>query len=93
MTAATNRSEMSDDTASRIHTFIADDLLMGQGVEFGNDDSLLEEGIIDSLGLLEIVNFIEAEFELSVEDEDVTLDNFGTVSAIASYVEASKTGT
>ena len=79
---------MSDNTASRIHTFIAEDLLMGQGVEFGNDDSLLEEGIIDSLGLLEVVTFIEGEFAIAVEDEEVTLDNFGSVGAIASYVES-----
>jgi len=79
---------MSDDVASRIHTFIVDDLLMGQGMEFADEDSLLEEGIIDSLGLLEIVTFIETEFDIAVQDPDVTLDNFGTVSAIASYVAA-----
>lgn len=82
---------MSDDAASRIHAFIAEDLLMGQGVEFSQKDALLEEGIIDSLGLLEVVTFIEAEFDISVQDTDVTLDNFGTVSTIASYVLSLKT--
>ena len=79
---------MSDQVASRIYTFIEEDLLMGQGVEFQLDDSLLEEGIIDSLGLLEIVTFIESEFGISVQDADVTLDNFGDVNAIAAYVKS-----
>jgi len=81
---------MSDEVASRIYTFICEDLLMGQGVEFQLDDSLLEEGIIDSLGLLEVVTFLEAEFEILVEDTDVTLDNFGSVDTIAAYVAGLK---
>ena len=81
---------MTTDTetaAASIQAFIADDLLMGQGVEFGRDDALLEEGIIDSLGLLEVVTFIETEFDVFVDDADVTLDSFGSVNAMATYVE------
>ena len=81
---------MSDDAAARIHSFIENDLLMGQGVAFDDDDLLLEDGIIDSLGLLDIVTFIETEFDIAVDDADVTLDNFGSVKAIASYVESKK---
>ena len=90
MASATDRSDVSNEVASRIHTFVEDDLLMGQGVEFDGDDSLLEEGIIDSLGLLDVVTFIETEFGISVDDADVTLDNFGSVNTIASYVESKK---
>ena len=76
--------------AKSLRGFIEDDLLMGQGAEFGDDDPLLEEGIIDSLGLLEVVTFLETEFEISVDDADVTLDNFGSVNAISAFVESSK---
>jgi acyl carrier protein len=93
MPGATDRSEMSDEVAKQIHAFIKDDLLMGQGEEFGSDDALLEDGIIDSLGLLDVVTFIETEFDITVEDADVTLDNFGSVNAIASYVGSSKAAT
>jgi len=75
------------DTAARLRDFITDDLLMGEGAEFGPDDLLLEEGIIDSLGLLEIVTFIETEFDVVVEDEDVTLDAFGSLRAMAVYLD------
>ena len=93
MLTLTDRNDLSDDVARHIHTFIEEDLLMGQGVEFNGDDLLLEAGIIDSLGLLDLVNFIETEFGISVNDVDVTLDNFGSVNTIASYVASQKAKT
>ena len=51
------------------------------------DDKLLEKGIVDSLGLLEVVEFIESDFEMIVNDEDIIANNFESISAIASYVE------
>jgi len=82
--------DTNDGLANDIHKFIEDDLLMGQGDQFTDEDALLEEGVIDSLGLLEVVTFIETEFEVSVDDADVTLDNFGSVNAIASFVASLK---
>lgn len=76
------------DIAAMIHAFIADELLMGQGVEFLGDDALIEEGVIDSLGLLEIVTYIETEFDVLVDDADVTLDIFGTVNTMAAHVSS-----
>ena len=85
--------ETNEQLAGSIHKFIEDDLLMGQGIDFSSDDALLEEGIIDSLGLLEVVTFIETEFDISVDDAEVTLDNFGSVNAIAAFVKSSKNET
>jgi acyl carrier protein len=85
--------ETNEQLAGSIHKFIEDDLLMGQGVDFSSDDALLEEGIIDSLGLLEVVTFIETEFDITVDDAEVTLDNFGSVNAIAAFVKSSKNET
>lgn len=69
-----------------LRRFIADDLLMGQAPPFGDDDLLLEEGIIDSLALLEIVSFIEDTYDIVVDDADVTLDAFGSIETLAAYV-------
>jgi acyl carrier protein len=85
--------ETNEQLAGSIHKFIEDDLLMGQGVDFDSDDALLEEGIIDSLGLLEVVTFIETEFDITVDDAEVTLDNFGSVNAIAAFVKSSQNET
>ncbi len=50
------------------------------------DLRLLEEGVIDSLGLLELVSFLEAHFGIFVDDHEVDLDHFGTVQDIAAFV-------
>ncbi|MDJ0953333.1 MAG: acyl carrier protein [Acidimicrobiia bacterium] len=49
--------------------------------------NLLEEEIIDSLGIFTLVSFIEDKFGVSVEPEEVNLDNFETVSAVTTLVE------
>jgi acyl carrier protein len=58
---------------------------------FTDDDHLLERGIIDSLGILEVVSFVEQEFKLSISDEDLVPDNFRSIASLATFV-VSKTG-
>ncbi len=55
-----------------------------------DDDSLVESGLIDSLGIMKLVQFIETEFEIVVADAELTPDNFDTVEAINSLLEAKK---
>jgi acyl carrier protein len=55
-------------------------------MKVSDDLRLLEEGVIDSLGLLELVAFIESQFGIYVDDHEVDLDNFGTVGNIATFV-------
>jgi len=50
-------------------------------------DSLVESGLVDSLMVLEIVSFLEAELDVTLEAEDITLDNFETLTAIALLVD------
>ena len=58
-----------------------------QGVEsITPDDRLLEDGIIDSLSLLDLVDFIETTYGIEVDEFEVDVDTFGTVRSIASYV-------
>lgn len=79
-------------TEQRIRTFIQDDLNKGQDKgELTDDYPLIENGVIDSLGIFEMVQFLERELGVSVEDEDLLLENFGTISDIARLVEAKNT--
>lgn len=50
-------------------------------------DDLIEKGIIDSLGYLEIINYVEEEFDIAVEDSEVTPENFQSIDTIASYIQ------
>ncbi|MDH4027605.1 MAG: acyl carrier protein [Nitrospirota bacterium] len=57
------------------------------------DDSFLEKGIIDSTGVLEVVNFIEEEFEISVEDEELVPENLDSVNNLARFIHSKKGNT
>ena len=56
-----------------------------------NTDSFLEEGIVDSTGVLELVMFVEEQFGVQVDDEDILPENFDSVERLARYVRQ-KTG-
>ncbi|MFN7035915.1 MAG: acyl carrier protein [Bellilinea sp.] len=74
------------ETQTIIHKFILDELAKGRKKTIGNDDDLLAEGIIDSLGILQLVAFIEEKFKFTVPDEDVVIENFMSVNALSNYL-------
>jgi acyl carrier protein len=53
----------------------------------GPDEDLLGGGIIDSVGLMEVVSFVEQEYGIEVADDDVVPDNFRSLQRIAEFVE------
>ena len=52
-----------------------------------DEDPLLESGIVDSLGVLDLVSFIETEFKVSVADEDLVPEYFNSIGSITAYVQ------
>lgn len=64
--------------------YVQSELLMGESIDA--DDSLLEGGIVDSLGVVRIANFIDEEFEIQVPPSDFTRQNFESLKALAAYV-------
>jgi acyl carrier protein len=52
----------------------------------------LDRGIIDSMGVVELVQFLETEFRVEIRDDDITEDNLGSLAAIASFVAAKENG-
>jgi acyl carrier protein len=72
-------------------------LYMRPNLKVDPDDSLLRKGVFDSLGVMEVIGFIEETFGIVVEQEEVTEAHFGTLNTIAQYVStklfgASSTG-
>jgi len=73
---------------SQIKDFIARNILFSSsGFRYSDDSSFLQEGIIDSLGVMELVAFVEKTFEVKVDDHDITPDNFDSVRKLAAYVQ------
>lgn len=76
-------------TNEKIREYIAKNLLFSDnGFAYDDDDSFLEEGIVDSLGIMELVMFVEGTFSVTVEDYDITPDNFDTVNKLALYIQS-----
>lgn len=77
------------DTAAQVKAYIEETFLFGKG-ELGEDTRLIEEHIIDSTGILEIIGFIERTFHVRIEDEEMVPDNFDSLRSIVAYLERKK---
>jgi len=70
-----------------IKDYIARNLLFSDnGFPYADDASFLDEGIVDSVGVMELVTFVEETFGMKVDDFDITPDNFDSVSRLATYI-------
>jgi acyl carrier protein len=70
----------------RLRAFIAQNFYLPDTLALGARTPLIEEGIVDSTGLLEIVAFLEKEFHIEVLDEDVVPENMETIERMTAYV-------
>jgi acyl carrier protein len=70
----------------QLHLFMADHPL-------GDDASFLDEGIVDSTGVFELVAFVEAEFGIKVQTYEVVVSNFDSVGQLANFVRRKLSGT
>ena len=61
--------------------------ILGEEIEVDNNTSLFDEGIIDSLGQVKLISFLEKKFDLTIDPGEITTDNFDTISQIAHLVE------
>jgi acyl carrier protein len=79
---------MSDVIRSAIRNFIEENFLFQIGdQDLADDQSLLEAGVVDSTGVLELVAFLEDTFHLQIADKDIIPQNLDTVDSITAFVE------
>lgn len=75
------------DILPRLREFVTENFLyMRRDTTIGDDDSLLARGVIDSLGVMELVGFVEGAFGIKVDPADITEEHFGSLAAMARYV-------
>ena len=72
---------------TQIRDFIIENFLFGNANGLKDDTSFLEEGIIDSTGVLELVTFLEENFEIQVEDEELIPENLDSIDNVATYLD------
>lgn len=73
-----------------IRTFIVENFLFGDEGGLSNDSSFVKEGIVDSTGILQLVAFIQDQYLIAVEDEELIPENLDSVSRVTAFIEAKK---
>jgi len=76
----------NDSIEQIIREYIAKDFLDGARADFDPDTSLLETGLIDSIGLFRLLAFLEERFRVRIPDEDLMAENFQTLGHIVRYI-------
>ncbi len=72
----------------KIKSFIQDNFLLGdKNRVIKEDESFLQGGIIDSTGVLELVNFIEETYKIKVEDEELIPENLDSIKNLVVYIQ------
>ena len=78
---------MADGARKSLQRFIEQRFRLACTRNFTQDTPLLDSGIVDSLGILDLVVFIEEEFGIVAEDHDLVPENFGTLASLTRFVQ------
>lgn len=77
-------------TEQRLKKFIMQRFPLARRYELGVSDPLLENGVVDSLGVLDLVSFMEQEFSISITDEELIPENFHTIARLIAFVHGKR---
>jgi acyl carrier protein len=70
----------------KVRNFVVENFLFGNANGLADDTSFLEAGILDSTGVLEVVAFMEQQFGVRVDDDELTPENLDSISSIGAFV-------
>jgi acyl carrier protein len=77
----------------RVRAYVSENFLyMRPTFQLGDDDRLLGRGVIDSIGVMELIEFLGDEFRIEIVETEITEKNLGTLRSIARYVESKRVG-
>ena len=72
--------------SERVRQFITSNFYVADPAALSDEDSLLEAGIIDSTGVLELLGFLEREFGITMSDDEILPENLDSIARLASFV-------
>ena len=70
----------------KVRNFVVENFLFGNANGLADDTSFLEAGILDSTGVLEVVAFLEQQFDVRVDDDELTPENLDSIASIGAFV-------
>ena len=84
---------MTSSVAGQVRSFVVETFLFGDTkTPLPEDGSLIENGLIDSTGILELVAFVEETFGITVSDEEILPANFDSIAKVEAFVERKGAG-
>ena len=73
-----------------IREFIVDTFLFGEDGGLREDSSFLEEGIVDSTGIMQLVSFLQDQYQITIEDEELIPDNLDSIRKVIAFIETKR---
>jgi len=70
-----------------VRRFVVENFLFGDGESLKEDTSFLENGIIDSTGILELITFLEETYNIKIEDDELIPENLDNLQNVARFIE------
>ena len=77
---------MQNSYAADVRSFVVANFLLGRTEVLDDDSSFMDEGLIDSTGILELVSHLEESYGIEILEEELTPDNLDSVNRIAAYL-------
>jgi len=74
----------------QVRSFLTTNFYVPDPAELANDASLLDQGLIDSTGVLEVIEYLENTFGITIEDSEMLPENLDSIDKIAAFVERKK---
>jgi acyl carrier protein len=78
------------DIRETVRAFIIDNFLFGDAGELENETSFLDNGVIDSTGMLELITYLEEYFNIRIEDEEMLPENMDSLNNVTAFLERKK---
>lgn len=76
---------------TKIRQFLAENFILSAQVDqLGPDESFLENGVIDSTGILELIFFVEDQFRIEIDTSEVLPENFDSINRLTAYIQLKK---
>jgi len=76
-----------DELKTKLRAFIVENFLFGVDEPFADGDSLMEQGIVDSTGVLELIGYLEDEFGIMVADDELLPENLDSLDNLATFID------
>ena len=77
----------TNEIEQQVREFLMSNFIFDPSVQLGDDDSFMENGVVDSTGVLEVIMWVESTFGVHVDDSEVLPENFNSIRALTNYAE------